>query len=228
MISKIFKHLNWQITWYLEQYRIDKKYGIETRKREKLYLEDIDPEKSRGAEWYEPVKWKVFSEIIADLPVKLSDYIFIDVGSGKGRALVFATQYHFQRIIGVELSAQLHSVAMRNITSFEARRGQKSNIELTCCDVREFEFPAGNLIFWMYNPFFGEVMRGFLQNLAEHCAETGNEAYLCYYIPKCREQIEARGDFTPLLPGSTRNYSIYKFDHLHGRMEFADQIPGTA
>jgi predicted RNA methylase len=228
MISRIVKHLNWQIAWYLEQYRVDKKYGIETRKREKLYLDGIDPEKARGAEWYEPVKWKVFSEIITNAPIKPSNYIFIDVGSGKGRALVFATQYGFERSIGVELSAQLHNIAVRNIASFEAKRGQKSNIELTCCDVREFEFPAGNLIFWMYNPFFGEVMQGFLRNLAEHCAETGNEAYLCYYIPKCKEEIEARGDFTPLFHGSTRHYSIYKFDHPRARMKPGEPILGTA
>jgi predicted RNA methylase len=227
MISKIVKHLNWQIAWYLQQYRIDKKFGIETRERETLYLEGIDPEKAQGAEWYEPVKWRVFSEIMANTPIEYSDYTFIDLGSGKGRALVFATQYAFNRSIGVELSEHLHDIAVSNIQSFEAKRGQKSNIELTCCDVREFEFPPGNLVFWMYNPFFGEVMLRFLSNLAEHCATTGNEAYLCYYMPQCREEIESRGDFAQVLHGTVRKYSIYRFDHPHTLMQSGERISAT-
>lgn len=99
---------------------------------------------------------------------------------------------------------------------------------LTCCDVREFKFPAGNLVFWMYNPFFGEVMQSFLSNLAEHCATYGNEAYLCYYIPKCREQIESRGDFALELCSTLPKYAIYKFDHHLASLGSAKQSPATS
>ena len=35
-------------------------------------------------------------------------------------------------------------------------------------DAARFEFPNGNLVVFMYNPFRGEVMRQVMENLARH------------------------------------------------------------
>src|SRR5271168_5236996 len=45
-------------------------------------------------------------------------FCFVDVGSGKGRALLLASDYPFREIIGVELSPQLDRVARANIARY--------------------------------------------------------------------------------------------------------------
>ena len=52
------------------------------------------------------------------------DFIFIDLGSGKGRALLMASDYPFRRIVGVELLPQLHRAAQDNLTKYRSETQQ--------------------------------------------------------------------------------------------------------
>src|SRR5437868_3778970 len=69
---------------------------------------------------YQPVVPEEFEEIMGSLPQDMSSFCFIDIGSGKGRALVLAARHSFAQIIGVELSARLHRIAERNIATVGA------------------------------------------------------------------------------------------------------------
>jgi len=56
-----------------------------------------------------------FSGILAGVTIKFEDFVFIDFGSGKGRALLLASEFPFKRIVGVEFSPELHAAAVDNI-----------------------------------------------------------------------------------------------------------------
>lgn len=49
------------------------------------------------------------------LDIRGAAEVFLDYGSGKGRALIMAAQYPFRRILGVEFSPQLSLIASQNI-----------------------------------------------------------------------------------------------------------------
>jgi methylase of polypeptide subunit release factors len=57
---------------------------------------------------------------VASLDVEHKDFTFIDLGSGKGRALVLALSYPFRRVVGVEFALELHRVAEANLISLAA------------------------------------------------------------------------------------------------------------
>src|SRR5579864_7137056 len=59
----------------------------------------------------------------------LRDFTFIDLGSGKGRVLLMASDYPFKRIIGVEFMLELHRVAQKNIAGYSSDRQQCRQIE---------------------------------------------------------------------------------------------------
>src|ERR1700689_3523824 len=40
-------------------------------------------------------------------PHPISSYTFIDIGAGKGRGLLVASEYHFRKVIGIELNPHL-------------------------------------------------------------------------------------------------------------------------
>ena len=60
------------------------------------------------------------------LNIDPSHFTFIDLGSGKGRALMLARSYGFKELIGVEFSAELVELARRN------------GIETICADATEY------------------------------------------------------------------------------------------
>jgi hypothetical protein len=41
------------------------------------------------------------------LPKDLSDFTFVDIGSGKGSILFYACRYDFRRVLGVEFAENL-------------------------------------------------------------------------------------------------------------------------
>src|ERR1700722_13924342 len=49
-------------------------------------------------------------------PHPISSYTFIDIGAGKGRGLLVASEYRFRRVIGIELNSSLVAVARQNVT----------------------------------------------------------------------------------------------------------------
>ena len=70
-----------------------------------------------------------FSEMMNGLAIDFATFTFIDLGSGKGRAIMLAAAYPFRRIIGVEFVAELHRVAEANITAF----GESTGCTDTAC-----------------------------------------------------------------------------------------------
>src|SRR5262249_51546264 len=55
-------------------------------------------------------------------PADKSKYTFIDVGCGKGRVVLLASQLGFNRVIGVEFSPWAGEIAAGNIRAFRGNR----------------------------------------------------------------------------------------------------------
>jgi SAM-dependent methyltransferase len=115
-------------------------------------------------------------------------FTFYDVGSGKGRALMIASEINFRHLIGVELNPDLHKVAVRNWAAFQASMQHGVIADFFQADATEVEAPEGPLLVFLYNPFRAVVMRKFLQKL---CArQDGRPTYLLYMVPECANVVE--------------------------------------
>jgi tRNA G46 methylase TrmB len=64
---------------------------------------------------YEPMPTRTFEKLLKNVKVQHNDYVFLDLGSGKGRTLLLASNYPFKRVIGVEYALDLHMAALKNI-----------------------------------------------------------------------------------------------------------------
>jgi SAM-dependent methyltransferase len=64
-------------------------------------------------------------------------FTFVDLGSGKGRALLLASRFPFRKIVGVELSA----VAAANIKLMAAPWQRCREMEAICADAATFDYP---------------------------------------------------------------------------------------
>jgi SAM-dependent methyltransferase len=121
--------------------------------------------------------------LLSTLDIDHQRFTFLDLGSGKGRALLLASRFPFRRILGVELSPQLSTVAAANIASFSASWQQCRNIEVHTGDATAIDYPAGPLVLYLYNPFHAPVLKRCLRNLAHSLANEPRELHLIYINP---------------------------------------------
>lgn len=132
---------------------------------------------------YYGVSPSLFTEILTAVNLDWQRFTFLDFGCGKGRAIMLASRFPFKRIIGVELAPQLSTVAASNIQRFSAAWQQCHNIEVHNADATTFDYPAGPLVLYLYNPFFPPVLKRCLQNLTRSLANEPRELYVIYVIP---------------------------------------------
>jgi SAM-dependent methyltransferase len=122
----------------------------------------------------------LFEEMMQALPIDFQDFTFIDIGSGKGRALLMAAPYGFKKIIGVELMPEWHRVAEENIRRFRAKGALAASIESRCMDARDFEFPAGPLVVYLFNPFPEPVFAAVLERLRQSVVKNPRPVFVAY------------------------------------------------
>ena len=79
----------------------DRQYGTDTAGRIEVADQDFDSgAEGRGATRYEASGIDVFHAVIRSLALDHRRFTFIDLGSGKGRTLLLASDYPFKKIVG--------------------------------------------------------------------------------------------------------------------------------
>jgi SAM-dependent methyltransferase len=124
----------------------------------------------------------------AQLRLDYRRFCFVDVGSGKGRALLLASDYPFREIVGIELSPELDRVARANIARYPARDHRPPVISMQG-DATEFPWPPGPLIVYIWNAFTEPVMERVFQNLRASLAGDPRELYLVYIHPELESML---------------------------------------
>jgi SAM-dependent methyltransferase len=157
---------------------------------------------------YQPSEPALFHEILNSLPVDVDGFTFIDLGSGKGRTLLMASEYPFRRIIGVEILAELNEVAQQNIARYRSERQRYSAIESHTGDARWFEFPREALVLYLFNPFPEYVLREVLANLHRSFAALPREVYVVYHNLVHESVFADRPWLQPV--HRTHQFAIYK------------------
>jgi SAM-dependent methyltransferase len=132
---------------------------------------------------YQPTVPAEFHAVISDVPADFAEFSFVDLGSGKGRALLLASEYPFREIVGVEVQPELHRIAQDNVARFNSSARKCNRITSLCMDAREFVFPDDPLVVYLFNPFPDYVLEIVLQNLRESLEKYPRPAFLLYNTP---------------------------------------------
>ncbi len=135
------------------------------------------------AQPYESSRRRISYRSIEALPIAHCDFTFVDLGSGKGKALVMAATIGFNRVIGVELAEELHRSAVANATKFAQRLPLATRIEPVHISASEFDFPSEPLVCYMYNPFDRQLVEVVMANLRESLRRTPRPAFVVYFNP---------------------------------------------
>ena len=153
----------------------------------------------------------------------LSEFTFVDFGSGKGRALFFAAQFGYRRIVGVEFAVELHEQAVDNIRSSATERQVCCEIESVLVDATGFEIPDGPCVLFFFNPFEAPVMAQVAAKIKASFEAKPRELVVAYYNPVWASVIEALGIFelvhrsNPRLMSECYDVAIYRAEPTRQR-----------
>ena len=148
----------------------DRTRRVHTSGEVTLRAAGVDEAAFQDSEAYQPARPGHIRQALREIGVEdVSAYNYVDLGSGKGRSLFVAAEHGFRSITGVELSPRLHAIASENIRRFRGwswRGGSDCRtIRSLNMDATQFEFPAGSLVLYMFNPFGVSTVRQVLANL---------------------------------------------------------------
>jgi SAM-dependent methyltransferase len=117
------------------------------------------------------------TQAIAELDLPLNRFTFIDIGCGKGRALMIAAGFPFPRLVGVEFSPELCAIARANLARQPAAAGRATVLNQ---DATTFELPDGPLLLFFYDSFREPVLTQFLANLERQLRAAPRETWILY------------------------------------------------
>ena len=156
---------------------------------------------------YQPIESQLFQEMLGALGIDYAQFTFIDIGSGKGRPLLMASECPFRRIIGVEFLPELHAIALENIRKFPDERKRCKQIEARLADATTFEFPSEPLVVFMFHPLPESGFRKVIANLAQSIRDNPRPVWLVYANPLFEDIVTKTGGFRKT--EGTEQYTIF-------------------
>jgi hypothetical protein len=140
---------------------------------------------------YQPTDPTAFRAMMELLPGSAEEYTFVDLGSGKGRTLLLASEYGFPRITGVELIPALHHAAEENIRAYCETKHPQSQIESLLMDACDFEFPPTPLVVYLFHPLPVTGLERVIGNLDESLERSPRDVWLVYHNPVFETAVSA-------------------------------------
>jgi SAM-dependent methyltransferase len=108
--------------------------------------------------------------------------LFVDLGAGKGQALLIAARLPYRRAIGIEFDPELAEAASKNVTSARARL-RVPVVEVVTQDALEWHPHEDVSVVFMYCPFVGRLFHDVLPRVFESYDRRPRELFIVYCFP---------------------------------------------
>ena len=130
---------------------------------------------------------KYLVHLLQDLHITNQDSI-LDIGCGKGSAMLTMLKFPFARVHGIELSKEIAEIAIRNFTNLKKQRWHVFNENaITYKNYSDYS------MLYMYHPFPEAIMRQVVANIHSSVAGRAEEMLIIYNNPVCHELIVNEG-----------------------------------
>lgn len=129
---------------------------------------------------YSPTPVRTVRNALSRCDVRHEEVTFVDVGCGKGRVMLLATEFPFRRIVGVEASAALCDIARSNVEKASRTRDRCNRIEVVHADATRFGIPDDAGLFYFYEPFSVDVSVAVLERIEDSIQQHPRSVVLCF------------------------------------------------
>jgi SAM-dependent methyltransferase len=192
----LFRYYHWRSTRRSLVHPFDARYGVDTGGELHGTVLGLgggtDPGANNGYLGSQPSIIRAALQVIPDP----QDAAFVDIGCGKGRALIVASEFGFRSVVGIEISPELAQIAERNAATVARNHPERVNIAVVTGDALDIRhLPAGRLVIYLYNSFGRALIERLRENIEEIVGRQGSAVHLVYYNPVWGEVF----DESPLL-----------------------------
>ncbi len=192
-----------------ENVAFDRTYGVETAAFSSLINLNIPYESWKHGGKYGCINEAELVEAIKKLDVPYEDVTFVDLGSGKGKALMVASEFPFQSIIGIEFSPELVETAKSNVQRFLDVTGRQGrDIASVCDDAMQYSFPDAPLLLYFFNPFDDTILAPVITNIATSFERSRRPMWVIYFKPRFKELFDAAPFLTRV--SETDRYCLWR------------------
>ena len=178
----------WFILYRARQF--DRRYGLDTAEIIYPSALDISADNAEQCIEYEPCIPEVLARAFLKLSIQFQEYVFVDLGSGKGVGLLSASLFPFKRMVGIEWSRSVATIARENLRKFTHPRQACRRIEVLDGDATAYEFPPEPLVIFLFNPFKEPLVRRFVDNLGRSLEQCPRHVVILYYNPMCKHVLD--------------------------------------
>jgi len=140
-------------------------------------------------------------------PEPIYRYSFIDIGAGKGRAMLVASELPFRQVIGIELNPAMAATARQNLDRWHQSHATDSTaprlapIQLLEQDALSFDFPSTPSLVFLFHPFEAPVLKQLLRRIETQFAKRPGTLDILYVNAECRALLDKHPAFTRLFNG---------------------------
>lgn len=136
--------------------------------------------------------------------------VFVDLGAGKGRALLMAGRLPYRRVVGVELDPELAECARRNVERAR-RRLRAGAVACETANVLDWPFPDDASTVFLFNPFYGQTFRQAITRIFDSYDRNPRHIHIVYENPQQHDWLVSTGrviveDVRPEMWPSTRRW----------------------
>lgn len=161
---------------------IDFKYGVDTSGVYPVELIHADQQMTSKIIPYVGSQPSVPRAAIAWLR-DIEDYTFVDLGCGKGRVLIVASEFPFKEIIGVELSPDLARIGKANAQKIAADYPERAPIRIIEGDAIASLIDTGKVVFYLYHSFGPELLQQLIERIEKALESTLEHIFFVYHNP---------------------------------------------
>jgi SAM-dependent methyltransferase len=150
--------------------------------------QDLGIPTNMGA-WYSNSGGPNLDNVLKELPIHPNDSV-LDIGCGKGGALITMSKYPFKYVDGLDISNHLLSVAKSNLNKISVRKNR-----FFCSNAATFKAYDDYSYLYMYNPFPCEIMKLVITNIISSLKVKPRAMTIIYMNPVCHHVIEDQSEF---------------------------------
>ena len=158
---------------------LDHAYGVETQAHLPAYLSRTGSEADAHLIPYAGCVASALRRVLTTLP-PVDGWTFLDLGCGKGRALIVGSEAPFGALIGVELLPDLVRVARRNARRVLRAHPERAPITVLQGDASRPPWPQGPVVAFLYHPFDAELVEVLKAHMLAHAQE---DVFVIYENP---------------------------------------------
>ena len=163
--------------------RGERKYHIST-----LGEDELKSLKGRGidishATIYMPINYYVIERLMREIVKYESNKTFLDVGCGKGRAMIVAAAYGFEQITGIDFSKEFCEDSEATIKLY-SQKNSTAHFTVINTDAYYFEIPNDITTIFFFNPFDGFIMNEVVSNIIKSRNRNSRTIRVLYANPQ--------------------------------------------